>query len=696
MDIDDIFSEPAAANARAGGKFRPRAKPVLRQGTSGEVHSSHSNVVTEEPFTSVPNISDKMQFVRSLGTGDTCGDPHSSFGRSTGENADIFSGLECLDDFLRQSSSGTVSNKTKLQDADVGTQPDNGLPVSCAVNTDAGDFLSSRELPAHQGEAPSLVIQDPIIWTNSSDGNLHSDNSILQMEEAGAFVDLEPLDIMSEIPTAAGRRTGKFQPKPKLKSKLQTGEEKAGANIPQADAVTCNMHPPNSQSVPSEMECIDEGSIPAFQTDDILDYTSMSFDAHTNQDITTSELPTNEELRKDTSHSDGAVFGDLLHSENVPETSEELSSENKKRKASAVSGLSQKSGKSSLTTEHPEDGKTSSQLRKRVSAREWIDEPEDPGEGPGNSDVNEDNNSEYTVEGKSQKSGRKSKKPATEKEKPVRKREKVNEAPDQSSQEPPKKFSCSTRRRRKLDQTLLETPEEEMRFLPFKDMILLAEHREQLVKKEAKASQVPSANKSTEFASREEDSQTEEIFTSESTDNRANYKFQSSSFLLNYQSFMKKEPRSRWSKQETELFYEAVQQFGSDLSMIQQLFPEKSRHQIKLKYKKEERQHPLRLSEALANRAKDHSHFERVIEMLKKVDGQAKEESNEDESAGVMHDEEDLTPETTTEGVAKFKPEDVPVEGGEADNGDIDVDLKYEETDDDKDDDIWNSYRSEI
>lgn len=71
--------------ARAGGKFRPRAKPVLRQGTSGEVHSSHSNVVTEEPFTSVPNISDKMQFVRSLGTGDTCGDPHSSFGRSTGE-----------------------------------------------------------------------------------------------------------------------------------------------------------------------------------------------------------------------------------------------------------------------------------------------------------------------------------------------------------------------------------------------------------------------------------------------------------------------------------------------------------------------------------------------------------------------------------------------------------------------------------
>lgn len=55
----------------------------------------------------------------------------------------------------------------------------------------------------------------------------------------------------------------------------------------------------------------------------------------------------------------------------------------------------------------------------------------------------------------------------------------------------------------------------------------------------------------------------------------------------------------------------------------------------------------------------DHSHFERVIEMLKKVDGQAKEESNEDESAGVMHDEEDLTPETTT--VCFFLSSDFPV-----------------------------------
>jgi transcription factor TFIIIB component B'' len=38
--------------------------------------------------------------------------------------------------------------------------------------------------------------------------------------------------------------------------------------------------------------------------------------------------------------------------------------------------------------------------------------------------------------------------------------------------------------------------------------------------------------------------------------------------------------------------------------MIQQLFPDKTRHQIKLKYKKEERQQPLLLSDAVNNPTK--------------------------------------------------------------------------------------------
>jgi len=38
--------------------------------------------------------------------------------------------------------------------------------------------------------------------------------------------------------------------------------------------------------------------------------------------------------------------------------------------------------------------------------------------------------------------------------------------------------------------------------------------------------------------------------------------------------------------------------------MIQQLFPDKTRSQIKSKYKKEEREHYLQLRDAIHNRAK--------------------------------------------------------------------------------------------
>lgn len=38
--------------------------------------------------------------------------------------------------------------------------------------------------------------------------------------------------------------------------------------------------------------------------------------------------------------------------------------------------------------------------------------------------------------------------------------------------------------------------------------------------------------------------------------------------------------------------------------MIMQLFPGRTRNQVKLKYKMEERKHPLRLFEASTNRAK--------------------------------------------------------------------------------------------
>ncbi|XP_043811638.1 uncharacterized protein LOC110612905 isoform X4 [Manihot esculenta] len=72
------------------------------------------------------------------------------------------------------------------------------------------------------------------------------------------------------------------------------------------------------------------------------------------------------------------------------------------------------------------------------------------------------------------------------------------------------------------------------------------------------------------------------------------------SYLITTLSWIKHPLQGGQNK--TQLFYEGIQQFGTDLSMIQQLFPGQTRHQIKLKFK--ETQHALRLSEALSSRTK--------------------------------------------------------------------------------------------
>ncbi|CAK9139437.1 unnamed protein product [Ilex paraguariensis] len=90
--------------------------------------------------------------------------------------------------------------------------------------------------------------------------------------------------------------------------------------------------------------------------------------------------------------------------------------------------------------------------------------------------------------------------------------------------------------------------------------------------------------------------------------------------------------------------------------MIQQLFPGRTRRQVKLKYKKEERQQRLRLHEALANRAKDHTHFKIVIERLQEIAAEEKHNSNLDDSVDLADEDpaETATPETNEE-VTKYE-----------------------------------------
>ncbi|KAG0608012.1 hypothetical protein M758_8G071300 [Ceratodon purpureus] len=87
---------------------------------------------------------------------------------------------------------------------------------------------------------------------------------------------------------------------------------------------------------------------------------------------------------------------------------------------------------------------------------------------------------------------------------------------------------------------------------------------------------------------------------------------------LNYNSYSNRTPVERWKAEDTDLFYKALQQFGTDFELIQNLFPGRTRRQVKAKFKNEEKLNPVRLADALGHKTQDQSHHYRaIIEMLK-------------------------------------------------------------------------------
>ncbi|KAL9418157.1 hypothetical protein AB3S75_041053 [Citrus x aurantiifolia] len=686
MDLDtDLFADesgPAVNHVR--GRFQPKAKPRPRNERTASVDVIDKDSQLLDPVvSSVPasevvrtveqfkeNESSENALYSEVTASDGCGDLLSSFQKAAGQNADVLSGLESLNDFQSQSSNGTEMPVLIVSDYNGGeavvfeglSSDNNAAPGVC----DAAQAETSADM---------FLTQDPIscgqaALTNNA-GGIPVDDARLEREQDGAFPDLNCLDSTSEEAVASGQRAAKYKPR---------------------------------------LQFMSEGSIPASVPEDCFDYSSIDLGGTTPPDPTSSEFPVNEELTNfaESSFTDAAASGDMQH-EDFPATTESQSAMGKETKASTVLSLSQRLIESSQAGKETEVGKLLRQLRKGVVVPELVDEPDNEARndgsfsaGPPSNAVVEDegdvggNSAEKTSEKK--RAPRKSKETVSENGKTVRKRKKANEASD-TDKNPPKKFSHSTRRKRRIvNKELLQTPEDEIdpQKVPMKDLILLAEYKERLASKEAKATGTPLKNQSAEHSSREEDYHNEdETFASEqdngSFGDPATDRVQPRVHFFNYQSFMKKTPTVRWSKQETELFYEAIRQFGTDLSMIQQLFPGRTRQQVKLKYKKEEREHPLRLTEALTNRAKDHSHFEKVIEQLQQFAAQAAQDAKEDDSASMIDEDlEELNPQYNDK--AEKVEQD---QSAEADVNEVHSPMKDDEIADD-DDDIWNSYKSEF
>lgn len=357
------------------------------------------------------------------------------------------------------------------------------------------------------------------------------------------------------------------------------------------------------------------------------------------------------------------VVEDDVHLEAAPKTPQDVSTKVRKRRTSTVANLSQEPQKSLRSGVENEYGESSRRLRKCTASRDPTigsqngdhDNDDFPCE-PSVIDENENNDDDYREENTSQKkrAQRKSKKPVTEKEKPVRKRKKRNEVPEQQRKKhnevpeqkavkPPKKFSHSTRRNKRcVDRALLETPEDEIdpQKVPFKDLILLAEYRERKASKEATTSTASMTSQRNASQNGEETYGWEE--DRDNNDDQANESVQQISNNFNYQSYMNKTPTVKWTKQDTENFYKGVRQFGTDFLTISTMFkdPPRTRRQILLKYKKEERQNPLMLSEALTSRPKDHSVAQLLIDQLQQAAAQEERELYGDDYIGGTGEDE--------------------------------------------------------
>jgi len=69
--------------------------------------------------------------------------------------------------------------------------------------------------------------------------------------------------------------------------------------------------------------------------------------------------------------------------------------------------------------------------------------------------------------------------------------------------------------------------------------------------------------------------------------------------LTGYEFAYKKTRPTKWSPDETDRFYSALEQFGSDLMLVNTFFPSLTSTQIRQKYKAEDRREPLRVAAAL-------------------------------------------------------------------------------------------------
>ncbi|XP_061369326.1 uncharacterized protein LOC133312165 isoform X2 [Gastrolobium bilobum] len=691
--FSNTLPDPGTRNAR---KFQPKIKPRPRVGNTTIIASASSSVMMEKSV-ELPSCTNEVQPFQSSGDGNGGLNQSTSLPLPTSE---ILSSANLSNKSDYMSSNIPVSEDNRSLTTVIPSQLDslNAMLSEVAVHNGSRDSPSSFGKSA--GETADifsgLETLDYFLTQNATDTGKPALHSFNEKGSEENFV----VPACSSINSFGACDTAQVQTCPEY----HTTQDSLTFN----ETEVLNVNDTHSNNRKPETENVVDLN-PASPVDNVFDYQSMKSGTDP-----TSEIPVHEEL---TNAADSPTLADILHADVTGEKEDA----NERKKDGTISSSPRKRRRSSIANEEDKNGKTSRQLRKqacRKPANNSLNEDEDDLDplSDSNRDELEENDDEFEVDYSSNKkraSASSKKKSVAKTAKTSQKRKKANDDSEKTTKEPPKKFSHSTRRRKRcVDKALLEIPEDELdpRTLPIKDIILLAEHRERRAKKEATTSKAFSTNQSGGDSLHEAGANNEEETLGsedgrDTGDDQASESIPFASSLFNYQSFMDKAPRGKWSKQDTELFYEAIRQFGTDFSMIQQLFPGRTRHQVKLKYKKEERQHPLLLSDAVNNRAKDHYHFKLVIERLQQASTKAEKDPGRDASDFMTGEEvEDLTPGTNEEvattqqdEIATTQKDKIATTQQDAHVKDQEDCMAFKDDSDDSDDEFqrWSQYKSD-
>ncbi|KAL1355607.1 hypothetical protein AAHE18_05G125700 [Arachis hypogaea] len=402
---------------------------------------------------------------------------------------------------------------------------------------------SSNDMMARSVELPTFCMNEVQSFQSSDDGismlNQPSNSPVPTLEIPMA-TDLSIHNGTRDLPSSVGKSAAES-------ADIFAGLESIDDFTTQAATTTGK---PILQSETEEAVNLSPGC----PVDNVSDYQSKKTDKDP-----ASEIPVDEEL---TNSPNSPTLADLMQDANGRKKEDAVWSSLRKRKKSGAN-------------EEDKGVKTSRQRRKQATHKPVSnsvnedDDDDDDLDPPYNPyrDEPEENDEEFEVDDSSKKKAslNSTKKSVAKNGKTSQKHKKANEDLENGKKEPPKKFSHSSRQKRRcVNQALLEIPEDEldMHTLSLKDIILLAEHRERLAKKEAATSKTSTnqsggdsqheaeagANSEEEYLGSEDDR--------EAGDDEASESVPLASSLFNYQSFMEKTPRGKWTKHDNELFYE--------------------------------------------------------------------------------------------------------------------------------------------